>query len=195
MLNVKQIPPHVGYYLAGFADGEGSFNVSIRKREDYKSGWKVSVCFNVSQKEQVILSLFKRWLKCGTIRKREDGVTYYEVNNLKAIQENVIPFFNRFKFMSQKKKRDFAKFKQIVEIIDKGEHLTYEGIKKILEVRELMNDGGKRKHSTEEILSTFIIPSETVRQTPQNGEKIQSVPCSDAGKQIEMSARPDKKGQ
>ncbi len=155
MLNVKQILPRIGYYLAGFADGEGSFNVSIIKRKDYKSGWKVSVCFNVSQEEQVILALFKRWLKCGTIREREDGVIYYEVNNLKAIQENVIPFFNRFRFMSQKKKRDFTKFKQIVEIINKGEHLTYEGMEKILSVRRLMNDGGKRKYLPKEILSTF----------------------------------------
>ena len=155
MLKVKQIPPRIGYYLSGFADGEGSFNVSIRRRKDYKSGWKVSVCFNVSQKEQVILALFKRWLKCGTIREREDGVIYYEVNNLKAIQENVIPFFNRFGFMSQKKKRDFAKFRQIVEMINKGEHLTYEGMKKILKIRELMNNGGKRKYLSEEILSTF----------------------------------------
>ncbi len=34
-----------GYYLAGFADGEGSFNVSFRHRQDYKSPWKISLCF------------------------------------------------------------------------------------------------------------------------------------------------------
>ena len=34
MLNVREIPPNIGYYLAGFTDGEGSFNVSFRPRDD-----------------------------------------------------------------------------------------------------------------------------------------------------------------
>ena len=107
-LNVKEIPDNKGYYLAGFADGEGSFNLSFRKRKDYSMPWKISLCFNVSQKDKVILTLFKRHLKCGTLRSRPDGVWYYEVNNFTAIQENVIPFFRRFGFLSAKKKRDFA---------------------------------------------------------------------------------------
>ena len=121
-----------GYYLAGFADGEGSFNVSFRRRQDYKSPWKISLCFNVSQRDKVILSLFKRYLRCGTLRVRSDGVWYYEVNNFTAIWENVIPFFKRYNFLSAKKKRDFSKFCQIAEVIRKGEHLKREGIVKII---------------------------------------------------------------
>ena len=98
MLKVNGIPSHIGYYLSGFADGEGSFNVSFRRRVDYKIPWKISLCFNISQKDRVILSLFKRYLKCGRIRGRNDGVYYFEVNNLTSILENVIPFFNHFRF-------------------------------------------------------------------------------------------------
>jgi hypothetical protein len=36
MNNISKIPPHIGYYLAGFVDGEGSFHVSFRPRDDYK---------------------------------------------------------------------------------------------------------------------------------------------------------------
>ena len=89
----------IGYYLAGFADGEGSFNVSFRKRQDYKNPWKISLCFNISQKDKVILALYKRYLGCGTLRSRPDGVWYYEVNNFNAICEKVIPFFTRFNFL------------------------------------------------------------------------------------------------
>src|SRR5208337_5120414 len=78
MLNVKGIPPEIGCYLAGFTDGEGSFNVSFRPRQDYPLPWKVSLCFNISQRDPVILSLFKRHLECGTMRQRQDGVWYYE---------------------------------------------------------------------------------------------------------------------
>ena len=153
MFNPRKIPSDLGNYLAGFTDGEGSFNVSFRKRDDYKIPWKISLCFNISQKDQVILSIFKKHLKCGTIRERKnDGIWYYEVNNFNAIQANIIPFFNRFGFLSAKKKRDFSKFKQIAKLIENGDHLTIEGIQKILEIRKEMNDGGKRKYSDEEIL-------------------------------------------
>jgi len=60
MIDLKKIPREKGYYLAGFADGEGSFMVVVRKRDDYKIPWKISVCFNVSQKDRVILTLFIR---------------------------------------------------------------------------------------------------------------------------------------
>jgi len=166
--NVKEIPDKIGYYLAGFTDGEGSFDVSFRKRKDYSNPWKVSLCFNVSQKDKVILALFKRHLKCGTLRSRDDGVWYYEVNNFTAIQENVIPFFRRFGFLSAKKKRDFAKFMQIANLINDGAHLKKSGIKQILAIRKQMNDGeaGRRKYSDAEILKLVKTEesSETIRQ-------------------------------
>ena len=165
-LNVKAIPPRIGYYLAGFADGEGSFNVSFRPRNDYAIPWKVSLCFNISQKDKVILALYKKHLKCGTLRSRPDGVWYYEVNNFRAIVENVIPFFNRFGFLSAKKKRDFSKFKKIARMMQENRHLTKEGILEIIEIRKMMNDGGKRKHSEEEIKNHLFHEesSETIRQ-------------------------------
>ncbi len=98
MLKVKEIPPEIGYYLAGFADGEGSFNVSFRFRADYKIPWKISLCFNISQRDLVTLATFKRYLKCGTMRRRKDGVWYYEVNNLDSILENVILFLSALVF-------------------------------------------------------------------------------------------------
>ncbi len=168
-LNVKAVPAHIGYYLAGFADGAGSFNVDFRDRGDYQQPWKISLCFNVSQRDKVILALFKRHLRCGTLRGRKDGVWYYEVNNFTAIIENVIPFFDRFGFLSAKKKRDFAKFKQLVNLIRNGEHLTEKGIGKILGIRKEMNDGGvgMRKCSDSQAIERLESgkSSETIRRT------------------------------
>ena len=158
MLKVHEVPPNVGWYLAGFADGEGSFNASFRPRKDYEMPWKVSLCFNVSQRDRVILSLFKRHLGCGTMRQRSDGVWYYEVNNLMAIVENVIPFFRKFGFLSAKKKRDFAKFRQLAQILTEGEHLTPGGIREIVRIRSDMNDGGKRRYTDEDILGKLENP-------------------------------------
>ena len=71
---MNRVSEKLGNYLAGFADGEGSFNASFRPRQDYKPPWKISLCFNVSQKDKVILALFKRHLGCGPLRGRPDGV-------------------------------------------------------------------------------------------------------------------------
>ena len=161
---IAKIPAEIGYYLAGFTDGEGSFNVSFRPRRDYPIPWKVSLSFNVSQKDRVILALFKTHLGCGTLRGRPDGVWYFEVTNISAIIENVIPFFERFPFLSAKKKRDFAKFRQIVALMKSGAHLTANGIRQILEIREDMNDGGKRRHAHVDILASLIESPETTRQ-------------------------------
>ena len=166
---MKQIRPNIAYYLTGFADGEGSFNVSFRPRDDYKMPWKVSICFNVSQREKLILTLFKRHLGCGTLRQRKDGVWYFEVNNLNAIEENVIPFFKRYHFMSEKKKRDFSKFCIIAKMLKEGKQFSEDGIREILAVRKHMNDGGKRKYSEEAIFAKFRESSETIRQIPPKG--------------------------
>ena len=167
MFKLDEIPESIGYYLAGFVDGEGSFHLTFRHRKDYKLPWKVSLCLNVSQKDKVILTLIQRHLQCGSIREKGGGVWMFEVNNLDAIREHVIPFFRKFRFLSAKKKRDFAIFVQMAELMADGDHLSREGIERLLELRENMNDGGKRKYSKDDILGEFdsVESSETIRRT------------------------------
>ena len=158
MLDPKLVPIEVGYYLAGFADGEGSFNVSFRPRSDYQIPWKISLCFNISQRDSVILSEFKWHLGCGTMRQRRDGVWYYEVNTFTAILNNVIPFFDHYGFRSAKKQRDFAKFKELAALVAEGKHRERNGITEILRIRADMNDGGNRRYVDEAVLAAFENP-------------------------------------
>ncbi len=155
MFQANKVSDAIGYYFAGFVDGEGSFHLTFRRRRDYKMPWKVSLCLNVSQKDKVILALLKRHLQCGTIRYKSDDVWMYEVNNLNAIRQNVIPFFRQFGFLSAKKKRDFAIFREMAELMAEKAHLHQEGISQLLKLRKNMNDGGKRKYSDEDILAVF----------------------------------------
>ena len=190
----NEVPPEVGWYLAGFADGEGSFNVSFRPRSDYNLPWKVSLCFNISQRDPVILAQFKRHLACGTMRQRRDGVWYYEVNHLLPILENVIPFFDRFHFLSAKKKRDFAKFKQLAELIRHGRHHTPQGVEEILAIRRDMNDGGKRRYSDDEILGRVKNPQRPYAGLAPQGEMRWSELHGDVQSATEMSA-PSPQGE
>ena len=101
---MKNIPVDIGNYIVGFADGEGSFNVSIKKRLDYKESWKLTASFNISQKDRVILAWVKHILGCGTLRERKDGIVYYEVTNITSLHDVIVPFFRIYGFRSAYKK-------------------------------------------------------------------------------------------
>ena len=166
---LKNINLKDGYYIAGFTDGEGSFNVSLKKRNDYIKKWKITASFNISQKDRVILSWIKKILGCGTLRERKDGVVYFEVTNITSLKEKIIPFFVKFNFISSRKKTNFSIFKQIIKIMSEGRHLKKEGIEKILLVRETLNEG--RGRTRKDNLSGVIKvkeSSETIRKTVSN---------------------------
>ena len=141
---LKNIALDIGWYLSGFSDGEGSFNVSLRKK-DYSVGWQISPVFNVSQRDRTVLALLKRWLGCGTLRSRKDGVIYYEVSNLTSLNERIIPFFQKFEFFSASKKTNFRIFQDIVQAMSEGQHLQPAGFQRILKLREELNSGRGRK--------------------------------------------------
>lgn len=162
---LSKISPEIGNYIAGFSDGEGSFNISIRKHPGYRLGWKTSMTFNVSQKGNKSLRLLKEVFQCGYVRRRSDDLHYFEIVELEKIITRVIPFFEKFRLKSEKKD-DFEIFKKIANLMRKRSHLTINGIIEILELRKPMNYGGKnRRIKSEEIISNLSGSSETIRQT------------------------------
>lgn len=167
MFNNNQVSDSVGYYIAGFVDGEGRFYLSFQRRQDHKLPWKISLCLNICQKDKVVLTWLKKQLGCGIIRNKGGGVWMFEVNNLKSIRSNVIPFFERFGFISARKKRDFAVFQQMAERMAEGAHLSREGVVDLISLRRRMNDSGPWKYSEEQILGAFeaLESSETIRRT------------------------------
>ena len=162
---MKNVPSDVGNYIAGFTDGEGSFNVSIKKRLDFKQSWKLSASFNISQKDRVILAWIKHVLGCGTLRARKDGVVYYEVTNITLLYTEILPFFRKFGFRSAYKKHNFRVFSEIVKLMYEGHHHSPEGLRQVLELREDLNPGigRKRKYTLQDVL-TSEESSETTRK-------------------------------
>jgi hypothetical protein len=153
-----------GWYIAGFVEGEGSFNISLRKNKSYKLGWQPILSFNVSQKEKTVLQLMKQTFNCGIIKQRRDGLYSYDVTNPQKIQQNIIPFFNHFIFYSMNKKKNFKLFRQATNLMINKMHTNKLGLKKLLLIREQINQGkGRtRKYSINDVLQE---PSETTRQT------------------------------
>ena len=172
---LNQISRELGYYLAGFVDGEGSFNVSLRRKPDYQIKWQVVLSFNVSQRDLTNLITLKEILGCGIIKKRRDGVHSLDVTKPSNVILKVIPFFRRFPFRSEKAKTNFAIFCKIAALMNLGNHRNSKGLRKILALRETLNigKGRTRKYSEADVLKTILEESsETIRSGPRKVDMI-----------------------
>jgi LAGLIDADG DNA endonuclease family protein len=161
-LAVEAIPGSLGSFLSGFALGEASFMLVCRPRGDYGRRWKVSAAFNVSQKDRAPLELFRDTLGCGSIRRAGNGGWYWEVNRLSDLADRILPFFDRFPLVG-KKADDYARFRSAVRLLEKG-GLSDTDYVNVLELREQMNGGGKRRYSIARILRDYTPTSPTLER-------------------------------
>ncbi len=66
----------------------------------------------------------------------------YSVSGQKELIETIIPFFLKYPLLTQKG-ADFLLFKSVVELIVKKQHLTIEGLHKLISIRASINRGLK----------------------------------------------------
>jgi hypothetical protein len=162
-----RVPSDLGNWVAGFVDGEGSFNVPFRREHDRGLPWRVSLSFNVSQVGRSLPSLLQDTFEAGTVRDRGDGIFYFEVTRPQTLEERVFPFFDRFPLRGSKVD-DLRVFREITRLVQSGTHLSVSGIETILALRSPMNRGGKRRYSNEQIIAKLRDweSSETIRRAP-----------------------------
>jgi len=148
-------------YLTGFVEGEGMFYIGIVPSSGTSrtsSGWQVIYFFKVSQNPvgKMVLDQFKKRLNCGYLKPNNqtdpsDKSLAFVVRDLPSLRDKVIPFFEG-KLVT--KRHAFNRFKRVIEIVDQKEHLTKEGIKRVLDIAYSMNTR-KRKVSKERILKNY----------------------------------------
>jgi len=151
---LDRIPLDVGHYIAGFVDGEGSFNVPIRRSHDRGLPFRVSLSFNVSQVGAEAPSLLRSVFGTGTTRARGDGVWYFKVTKPEELEARVFPFFERFP-LRLAKESDLAVFRQITTMVHSRRHLSVEGFIEVLAMRAPMNRGGKRRRTDDELIEAL----------------------------------------
>jgi len=129
------------FFLSGFIDAEGCFSIGISKHKTCKTGYNVAAVFaiHLHYKDLALLKEIQAFLGVGNIYINKNTVRY-SVNSHKEILNVIIPFFDRYPFLS-KKGVDFKLFKEIVYMLNNKEHLTLEGLKKILSLRASLNLG------------------------------------------------------
>lgn len=152
-IHKKKLNP---YYIAGFIDGEGSFSVSIGKHKTLKRGLEVRPEFEIELRadDREILERILVTIGCGHIYdlsyERYGWYPHvkYKITNNKDLVEFLFPFLDNCPLQA-KKKEAYKRFKQIVLMISRKEHLTDKGFAKIIKLREEIRVRGKKARSYE----------------------------------------------
>ena len=133
------------FWVVGFVDGEGCFYVGVSRNRIMKTGYQVLPEFRIVQHERDIQVLYalKKFFGCGVVRKNHDDRYELRIRKRDCLKR-VVEFFEKHP-LKTKKNVDFKKFRRILLLMDRGEHLTKEGLVKILEIAIEMNTGNHER--------------------------------------------------
>jgi Cft2 family RNA processing exonuclease len=144
---------YLKYYLLGFADAEGCFNISLKKQKTARFGWVLDPVFHVNQHEsnRLVLESFKKTLNCGRIIRKpgQEYILQFVVDNRRQLVEKVLPFFDKLVV----KEQDYKVFRDIVLALENKDHSDLHKFKGLVKKAFTMNLGGKqRRYSLEEVM-------------------------------------------
>ena len=126
-------------WIVGFVDGEGCFHVSINKMQKMTLGWQVLPEFRVvqHQRDENILQKFKLFFGFGNIVVNHNDRKEFRVRGLENLNK-IVQFFKENSLQTSKQK-NFELFTEIIELMNKKQHLTKQGIEKIANLASKMN--------------------------------------------------------
>ena len=132
-------------WVVGFVDGEGCFFVGINPHSEMSARFQVLPEFTVVQHQRDIqlLHALKTFFGCGVVRRNHGNRMAFRVRRLEHLSERIVPFFEKHPLMS-KKRVDFEKFRKVILLMQKGEHLEAEGIERIRAIACTMNTARER---------------------------------------------------
>ena len=125
-------------WVVGFVDGEGCFHVSVNRHPE-TAGYQVLPEFVVvqHQRDVQILHALKRFFRGGVVRVNHGERWCFRARKLETL-EQVCSFFQRHP-LKTKKQIDFVKFRKVVALVGSREHLTAEGLKKVIGLAKTMS--------------------------------------------------------
>lgn len=158
--NTWRLNPH---YITGFVDAEGCFTTSIFMDERRVTKWQVKPIFKISlhNKDRKLLEALQRAWDVGNIHKHGKDSIEYRVSSIKNLKV-IINHLDQYPLIT-KKLADYLLFKQSVALIEEKQHLTMEGLLKLVGIKASLNWG-----LSEKFKQSFpsIIPAERPEVKP-----------------------------
>lgn len=129
------------WFITGFTDGEGCFLIIVRKNRNLKIGWSVELRFQITlhEKDKTLLKFIQNYFCVGYINKDGPQSIKYCVQSIKELKV-IIDHFDRYPLITQKWS-DYKLFKEAYNLILNKEHLTQQGLTKIVAIKTSLNRG------------------------------------------------------
>lgn len=127
------------WFISGYTDAEGCFNVSLQRNPYGKFYIRPQFQIQVhSRDKDLLMQIQDHWGGIGNIYNNSDN-SKFMVRSLDHILK-IITHFSNYPLITQKK-ADFILFKQIIDKIVNGEHLSAKGLQEIVNIKASLNLG------------------------------------------------------
>jgi len=142
-------------WVTGFVDGEGCFHVSINQHARMSMRWQVLPEFRIVQhsRDEQLLKELQRFFEAGKVVVNHGDRKELRVRKLNELR-TIVRFFEENKLRTQKS-RDFRLFRAVLYSMERREHLTIAGLRKIANLCWKMNRKVKPR---------YLESSETLRR-------------------------------
>lgn len=151
------------YFLAGFIEGEGSLLVRIKPHETSRFGYYADPEFHLAQPHSglPLLKLAQEVFGTGRIFPTQGSKNCYTftIHCRRSLWEKVVPFFEKYVVPYSCKRETFYRFREILELMNQGEHRRPEGLARIVEKAYAMNPatkGTQRHQPLHEVLARIL---------------------------------------
>lgn len=141
---VTILPParfdlNTNHWLTGFAEGDGSFVISISKSPTHKTGYNIRLEFKIKQKDEDLLKGILDFLGGKTYYLKEEEIFYFHHSTSFKFAKNVADYFDTYQLNSSKLVR-YLRWRKAYRMVQRKEHLTQEGLNKIRKLQRNLKD-------------------------------------------------------
>jgi len=134
------------FHISGFTQSDGSFHISLYKDSSLRHKIRVVPVFIITQDgvSKAVLQEIMQYFKGGhlNVDKRTNAYNL-RINSLSLNLNTVLPHFASYPVMSAKY-RSFFMFKRVVIMLKNKEHLTRQGLPRIIAIAYSMNTASTR---------------------------------------------------
>lgn len=137
-INHLKHPINSNFFLAGFADSDGNFSINLLKSNTHSTGVNVTLTFRIKQKNIEIINIIKNTFGGSISYFKTKDISCYSSTSFKVLPL-FVQYFDKYNLQSTKF-INYIKWKKAAKIVQMREHLTKDGIEKLIRIKNTMNN-------------------------------------------------------
>lgn len=148
------------WWITGFVDAEGSFGISMVKKEEV---FKTTLQFKVSQNKpnETVLKSMVEYFGAGNVHvdNSSTNTIKFQIQDLVSIRKKVFTHFEKYPPVTSKM-MDYNDWKKAMDILVDKKHLTTEGNNSLVEIINNMNNKRPKEERWQYLknINNFSVP-------------------------------------